>query len=122
MMPFPEILVILLLLVAHHVFCAGDKIADVNVKLLPGISDGYEPQTDIVELLMRRMHLLRKLIVSTVLDNDKILISCQTVYRAAAEILFQHLPDTGDDLVAVITSKFFIKILQSVNVQRNSSD
>ena len=121
-MPFPQILVILLLLIAHHVLSICDEIADIDIHLLPGVSDGHESQADIVKLLMCRMHLFCEIIISTVLDQDKILIPCQPVHGAAAEILLQHFPDTGHHLVSVITSEFFVEILQAVDIHRDGSD
>ena len=80
MMAFSQILIILLLLIAHHVFCICDEIADIDIHFLPGVSDGYKSQAYIVKLVVRRMYLFCEIIISTVLYKDKILIPCQPVH------------------------------------------
>ena len=67
------------------------------------------------------MYLLCKIFIGSVLYKNQILISCHSVYITIMEILRKHFPNSGDNFISIISSEFFIKILQSINVYGKSS-
>ena len=120
-MPFFQILIIFLLLIAHHHFRIADQLVCIDIHLLPGISHSHQAQTDIVKLCMRRINLFRELFITDVICQYQIFIPCQTVYICTVEIFLQNLTHTDHNFIAVIAPELFIKILQSVNINRKGS-
>ena len=121
MMPFFEILVILLLLVLHHDFRAVYQLVHIDVNLFPGISHGRQPQADIVQLRMGGVYLLCEIFIGNIFREHQVLVPCQPIYLAAVEVLPEHFADADDHLVPVLSSEFLVEILQPVDIHRKGA-
>ena len=121
MMTFSQILIILLFLFPHHILCTDHKTIYIYVHFSPGISYRNKSQTYVLKLCICTMYLLRKIFIRSIFNKNQILVSCHSVYITIMEILRKHFTNSGDNFISIISAKFFIKILQSINVYRKSS-
>ena len=121
MMPFFQILIILLLLFTHHTFCAADQLFCINIHFLPGITDRDQSKTDIIKFMMSVVHTFDKCIICRILYRYQILISGHSEHQRAAEMLLQHFTYTDYNLIPIFMSKFPVKVLQSIDVHRYCS-
>ena len=117
MMSLAQVLIVLLLLFPHHVFRIGYKDIYINIGLFPGITHGYQPETYILQLGIGRLYALHKLFIRSILNNSQVFIPGQSVYVGASEKFFQDLAYADHDFIAVLPAKFFVKILQAVDIR-----
>ena len=118
MMSFFEVLIIFLLLLAHHDFRVIYQLLHINIHFLPGIAHRYKPETDIVKFGVGSIYLLCKVFIRCIFNQYEILIACKTVNLATVEILLEHFTYAGDHFISIVPAELFIEVLQSVDIDR----